>query len=117
MQPTSSTKRLRLKRLLNTPQPVRLDWCEKAAASLPPGKAMHLCIGLWLTVSISKSPTIVLTRRIMDRVNISRYAATDALRELEECGLIQVRRRPGRCSQVMLMEPGSSIPLKLAQPT
>lgn len=66
-----------------------------------------------MLMSILKSPTVRLTRRTMARVNISRYAVTDALRRLEEAGLVRVWRLPGRSPMVTAVEPGTGTPLDL----
>ena len=94
-----------------TPRLVRLDWLEQATAVS--GKALSICVGLWLLMSIKQSATVSLTRRTMARVNISRYAATDALRRLEAAGLIKVWRLPGRSPMVTATEPRTSKPLQL----
>jgi len=98
------------------PRMVRLDWLERAASAMNSGKAMHLCIGLWVLISIRNSPTVQMSRRMMARVNISRYAAGDALRNLEDAGLIKVARLKGRSPLITAVEPGSSIPLRLTSP-
>ena len=94
------------------PRPVRLDVLE--AATAVPGKALALLIGIWLMVVLRQSPTVPLSRRTMQRVSVSRFAATDALRRLEQAGIIKVWRLPGRASMVTLLEPGTTTPLKLA---
>lgn len=96
---------------LKQARPVRLDTLEEA--SRLPGKAAQLLIGLWLMVTLFKSPTVPLTRRTMARVGVSRYAATDVLRRLEAAGLVVVWRLPGRSPRVTLVEPGTAIPLRL----
>lgn len=93
---------------------VRLDTLE--AATQLPGKAAQLLIGIWLMVVLFKSPTVPLTRRTMARANVSRYAATDALRRLEAAGLVKVWRLPGRSPRVTLVEPGTGTPLRLDNP-
>ena len=97
---------------LKIPRPVRLDVLE--AATAVPGKALALLIGIWLLVVLRQSPTVPLSRRTMQRVSVSRFAATDALRRLEQAGILKVWRLPGRSSMVTLLEPGSTTPLKLA---
>jgi hypothetical protein len=97
----------------NQPRLVRLDWWEKAAVAMTTGKAMHLCVGLWLLITIKQSASVQLTRRMMGRINISRYAAGDALRKMEEAGLVKVARLQGRSPLITVVEPGTSIPLSL----
>lgn len=95
------------------PQPVRLDWFERAAVAMPAGKALSVCVGLWLMASLRKSPSVQVTRRTMARVGVSRYAFGDGLRSLERAGLIKVARLAGRSPLVILTEPGTSVPLRL----
>lgn len=95
------------------PTPVRLDWMEHAAVSMPAGKGLGVCVGLWLMASVRKSPIVQVTRQTMSRVGVSRYAFGDGLRNLEQAGLIKVARLPGRSPRITLVEPGTGIPLRL----
>jgi hypothetical protein len=90
---------------------VRLDILEAATAI--PGKALNLMVGLWLMASISKSPTVSMTRGLMRRVNITRFGASDALRRLEQSGAVAVSRLPGRSARVTILQPGTRVPLHL----
>jgi hypothetical protein len=95
---------------------VRLDILE--AATHVAGKAVQLLIGIWLQVIMKQSSTVTLSRRTMSKVNVSRYAATDALRRLEAADLIRVWRLPGRSPIVTLVEPNTSgKPLKVTADT
>lgn len=111
MTHSTPIKRPTIRQNLKQARPVRLDILE--AATQLPGKATQLLVGLWLMVARYQSPTVPLTRRTMARVNVSRYAVTDALRRLEVAGLVKVWRLPGRSPRVTLVEPGTGIPLKL----
>lgn len=91
--------------------PIRIDIIEGAATL--PGKALNLMIGIWLLASISRSPTVYLTRRTMARVNISRFAATDALRRLEHSGAVAVSRLQGHANRITILSPGTRVPLQL----
>jgi len=93
------------------PRLIRLDLLE--AATQVPGKATQLLIGIWLLVVVRKSPTVPLTRRTMARVSVSRFCATDALRRLEQAGIVKVWRLPGRSPMVTLLEPGTTVPLRI----
>lgn len=110
---TNQLPRIRpsLRQNLKVAHPIRLDTLE--AATQLPGKAAQLLIGLWLMVTLFKSSTVPLTRRTMARVNVSRYAVTDALRRLEGAGLVKVWRLPGRSPRVTLVEPRTGTPLRL----
>lgn len=113
MTATPTNNRLRIKINWKHPRMVRLDWWEKAASSLPTGKGLHLCVGLWMMMSIRRTPSVQLSRRMMARVNISRYAVSDTLRRLEAAGLVKVARMTGRSPLITATEPGTSIPLRL----
>ena len=108
-QPTAKRPLIKINR--KQPTPIRLDILEAVTAI--PGKAVNLMIAFWLVASISKSPTIYLTRRLMARVNISRFATTDALRRLEQSGAVAVSRLPGRSARVTILQPGTRVPLHL----
>jgi hypothetical protein len=109
MPATISTPRIRIDP--KRPRPIRLDWFEKASAL--PGKVLHVSLAIWLMASIGQAPTIRLTRATMARVNVSRFAAGDALNRLADAGLVKVWRLPGRSPMVTLTEPGSAgTPLK-----
>jgi len=111
--PNNPPLRARIRFNPSEPQLVRLDWWEKAAASLGSGKSMHFCVGLWLMVALRRAPSVQLSRRMMARVNVSRYAASDALQSLETAGLVKVARLPGRSPLITLVEPGTSTPLRV----
>ena len=108
-KPTAKLPQFKIDR--KQPTPIRLDTLE--AASAIPGKALNLMVGLWLMASISKSPTISMTRRLMKRINITRFGTSDALRRLENSGVVAVSRLPGRASRVTILQPGTSVPLFL----
>lgn len=103
-----STPRLRFN--WSTPRAVRFDILE-AAANLP-GKSLHLLLGIWLLAILRQSATVKLSRHTMQRVSISRFAASDALRRLEAAGIVKVWRLPGRSSMVTILEPGTHRPLE-----
>jgi hypothetical protein len=74
--------------------PIPMAWL-KAAADLP-GKAFQLGIAIWWLRPMSKSENFKLTRKALDYVSISRDATYDALKRLEESGLVRVQRPPGQ---------------------
>jgi hypothetical protein len=104
----SSIPRLRFN--WQIPRAVRLDILESAATL--PGKSLHLLMGIWLLAILRQSATVTLSRHTMQRVSISRFAASDALRRLEAAGIVKVRRSPGRSSMVTILEPGTNRPLQ-----
>ncbi len=95
------------------PRPVRMDWLQKAAASMPAGKGMHFCVALWMLVTIRRSPTVQISRSMAARVNLSRWAAADSAHRLEAAGLVKLAKLPGRSFRITLVEAGTSTPLRL----
>lgn len=113
MQATLNSAIAKMRASHRHPTPVRLDWMERAAVSMPAGKGLGVCVGLWLIASVRRSPIVQVTRQTMSRVGVSRYAFGDGLRNLEQAGLIKVARLPGRSPRITLVEPGTAIPLRL----
>lgn len=108
-KPAAKLSQLKIDR--KQPTLVRLDTLEAATAI--EGKALNLMVGLWLMASISKSPTISMTRGLMKRINITRFGTSDALRRLENSGVVTVSRLPGRAARVTILQPGTRVPLYL----
>ena len=94
--------------------PVRFDWLECVARIAGRSKAMHVATALVWLAALRGEPGSPLTRRSMTRWGLSRDAAGDALRLLEAHALIIVWTAPGRARFVILTEPGTDRPLKIA---
>ncbi len=73
-----------------------------AAARLP-GKTLNVGIAIWWLAGMSKTTSFKLTRKALDQLGVSRDAASDGLRRLEEDGLILVKRLPGQRSTVEIL--------------
>jgi DNA-binding MarR family transcriptional regulator len=73
-----------------------------AAAKLP-GKALNVGIAIWWLAGMSKTKAFKITRRALDQLCVSRDAASDALKRLEEHGLILVKRSPGQRPTVQIV--------------
>jgi hypothetical protein len=74
--------------------PIPLEWLARAAAL--PGKTFNVAIALWWHYGMAKDQPFKLTRRALKYLNVERDAAGMALTRLEQAGLIQVDRKPGR---------------------
>ena len=74
--------------------PIPMDWL--SAAGKLPGKAFNLGIAIWWLANMANSKKIKLTGRALGYVGISRDAASDGLKRLEDNGLILVKRSPGQ---------------------
>jgi hypothetical protein len=81
--------------------PIPMAWLN-AAARLP-GKTLNVGIAIWWLAGMSKTTSFKLTRKALDQLGVSRDAASDGLRRLEEDGLILVKRLPGQRSTVEIL--------------
>jgi hypothetical protein len=81
--------------------PIPIPWVERAAQL--PGKALALGFGLWWLHGMAKGDEVKLTKRLLESFNISRDAAADGLKRLEQSGLVQVKRAPGKRPTVRLV--------------
>ena len=81
--------------------PIPLAWLNEAAKL--PGKALNLGIAIWWLAGMSKTTTFKLTGKALDQLNISRDAASSALKRLESHGLIRVQRAPGQRPTVEIL--------------
>ena len=79
-----------------------------AAAKLP-GKTLNVGIAIWWLAGMAKTKTFKLTGKALDQLGVSRDAASDALKRLEENGLILVKRLPGQRSTVEILPVAQSV--------
>lgn len=96
-QPSSET---RAPRFIKGPIP--LPWFVKATAL--PGKAPIVALVLWWVHGLCKSATFALKRQATGEFCVSPDAAYDALKKLEEVGLIHVDRHCGRAPVVTILD-------------
>ena len=82
--------------------PIPLTWLSTAAKL--PGKSLHVAIAIWLTASLAKSATASLSNLAALPFGLDRNAKYRALQWLEEAGLIEVERKPGRSPIVTVLE-------------
>ena len=82
-----------------------LAWLNQAAATT--GRTLHLALLLLSLCSTRGTRCLLLTRRMLASAHISRDAAYGALRHLQELGMVNVRRLPGRSPQVDLLARGT----------
>lgn len=88
-----------------------LHWLQHACVTN--GKALHLALLLLSQCATRGVPSLLLTRRILAKGHVSRDAAYGALRRLQDLGMVNVRRLPGRSPQVLLLQPGTDKYLSL----
>lgn len=94
------------------PKLTRFDWLCHAAQQ--PGKAAQLALMLAWQAAKDNCPAVHPSRSQLRRFGVSRDACYDGLRRLEQARLIYVWRLPGRLPKVILVEPGTDQPLRLA---
>ena len=82
--------------------PIPLDWIEVAAKL--PGKALHVALAIRYLAGMNKLNPFRLTHRTLMIFWVSRHAAYRALKALEEAGLINVERRPGKNPVITVKE-------------
>jgi hypothetical protein len=77
------------------------------AAVLLPGKAVVvLVLYLWHEAGLQKQKVIGVNLSRLKLLGVGRFAACRALHQLEQVGLVTVRRRPGRKAEVTILDKG-----------
>ena len=74
--------------------PIPIPWLN-AAAKLP-GKTLNVGIAIWWLAGMSKTSAFKITSKALDQLGVSRDAASDGLKRLEDNGLILVKRSSGQ---------------------
>ena len=81
--------------------PIPMAWLNVAAKL--PGKTLNVGLAIWWLAGMSKNTSFKITGKALDQLGVSRDAASDGLRRLEENGLILVKRLPGQRSTVEIL--------------
>ena len=81
--------------------PIPMAWLNVAARL--PGKTLNVGIAIWWLAGMSKPTSFKLTRKSLDQLGVSRDAASDGLKRLEDNGLILVKRSPGQRPTVQIL--------------
>ena len=81
--------------------PIPLAWLN-AAAKLP-GKTLNVGLAIWWLAGMSKTIAFKITGKALDQLGVSRDAASDGLKRLEDNGLILVKRSPGQRPTVQIL--------------
>ena len=79
-----------------------------ATAKLP-GKTLNVGIAIWWLAGMAKTKTFKLTGKALKQLEVSRDAASDALKRLEARGLIRVQRSPGQRPTVEILSVASNV--------
>ncbi len=81
---------------------IPMGWIERACAL--PGKALHVSIWLWHRARMKKRNPVTLNQSRMEHLGVKRHAASRALRQLEDAGLVSVERGQGRNPVVTILD-------------
>jgi hypothetical protein len=87
--------------------PIPMAWLN-ATAKLP-GKTLNVGIAIWWLAGMAKTKTFKLTGKALKQLEVSREAASDALKRLEARGLIRVQRSPGQRPTVEILSVISTV--------
>ena len=82
--------------------PIPLDWIEVAAKL--PGKTLHVALAICYLAGMNKLNSFRLTRGTLMVFGVSRHAAYRALGAMEEAGLVNVERHPGKNPVITVKE-------------
>lgn len=93
--------------------PIPLEWLSKAAAF--PGKTLHIAIALWWRQGMAKGTSFKLTQAALKYLYVERDAASAGLLRLEQAGLIQVERNPGRRPTISILPASPRPPIHADQ--
>ncbi len=81
--------------------PIPLAWLNVAAKL--PGKTLNVGLAIWWLAGMSKTTAFKLTGKSLSQLGVSRDAASDGLKRLEDNGLILVKRSPGQRPTVQIL--------------
>ena len=90
--------------------PIPLEWL--ASAAKLPGKTLNVALALRWLHGMSEGKPFKLTQKALDLLNVSRETAGDCLVRLEQQGLIQVVRKPGRSPVISILDRRLVVPVQ-----
>lgn len=82
--------------------PIPMAWLDAARAVR--GKAIHVALELWHWSFIKDSKTVKLNLSRLAKCGVARTTASRALRDLEDAGLVSVKRAPGCAPLVTILD-------------
>ena len=83
--------------------PIPWPWLVKAMTL--PGRALAVALVLWREAGVRKTMVVPLPQVRLREAGILHDAARRAVRSLELAGLVTIRRPPGRCLEVTILDP------------
>ena len=88
--------------------PIPLDWINAAATASGRGSGFQVAMALWYLSGLNRQArTIKLRGSVLRKMGVDRHAdyrGLRGLRALEDAKLVQVRRNPGQCPMVTLLD-------------
>ena len=87
--------------------PIPLEWLGQAARL--PGKTLNVALALWWLHGMSQGKPFKLAQKALDTLNVSRETSGDCLVRLEQHGLIQVMRKPGRSPVISILDQRTAV--------
>ncbi|MQU58549.1 hypothetical protein GHO26_12240 [Pseudomonas helleri] len=82
--------------------PIPFDWMQRATAL--PGKTVQVALALCFLKGVKQSLTVKVTQEALSLANCSRQAYYQALGNLEQAGLVKVKRSAGQRAIVTLLQ-------------
>jgi hypothetical protein len=76
-----------------------------------PGKALLVALLLWKEAGCRRSRTVRFRLGTVAEMGLHPDTARRGLQELEQAGLISIRREPGRALQITLLEAPPNLPV------
>ncbi len=80
--------------------PLPLEWINQACQSQ--GRAIDVGLAIWFLTYMKRKQPITLNQRTLDHFALNRHAGYRGLKGLEENGLVEVKRAPGKSARVFL---------------
>jgi hypothetical protein len=81
-----------------------------AIASALSGKALHVGLAIWYQIGLTKHDQIKVTTKTRKKFSLKRDAYHRGLKELENVGLIKVKRMPGACADITILSASQNSP-------
>jgi hypothetical protein len=69
-----------------------------------PGKALAVGVALWFLRGVRRSYTVTLGSATLEQFGVDRFAKYRALKNLEQAGLVRVKRRRKKNPVVTILE-------------
>ena len=81
-------------------------------AAMLPGKTLNVGLAIWWLAGMSKTAAFKITGKALEQLCVSRDATSDALKRLEDNGLILVKRLPGQRPTVQILPVAQGVTMR-----